>query len=87
MKRRMTLFQLATKPRHAFGAQERIPPEPSAGEPERFTWTCQNCGLKRITVIPKKGLAYRAYAYADGIEFEDEREPECRAVKGKERAA
>ena len=76
----MTLFQLATKPRHAFGAQQHTKPNYEAGEFERFTWTCATCGLKRMTVIPRKGCAYRAYAYADGIAFEVDQEPDCRVV-------
>lgn len=78
----MIKFIQVTKPRHAFGAQQHTPPDPATGAFERFAWTCQACGLKRITVIPTIGVAYRAYAYADGIEFEEDVEPGCGAVAG-----
>jgi hypothetical protein len=76
----MTLFQLATKPRHQFSAQQHTPADPATGTPERFVWTCQACTLKRITVIPTSGCAYRAYAWGDGIAFEADVEPACGQV-------
>lgn len=71
-------FIQVTRKRHTWSSQQHIPADPDAGEHERFIWSCQCCPLKRITVLPARGLAYRAYAWADGMEFEDEVEPECK---------
>ncbi len=71
------LFTLATRRKHAYGERQRVMPHDAPSGHEQHEWRCQCCPLVKITVLPQGRAPYRAYRFADGCQFEDEREPEC----------
>lgn len=71
------MFTLATRPRHQWGARHTTSAAESSDGHERSWKQCATCGLKRITVTTSTDP--RRYQWPDGIEFERDCEPVCRA--------
>ena len=74
------MFKLATTPRpepHKFPRAVVV----RTGHNEQHERTCPNCRLVRITVITATGDVRREYRWGEGLQFEQDYEPECRVIE------
>lgn len=77
----MTMFQLATKPKHVFEQQKSVAADPARDRLPQVERTCKLCGLVKITAFPQAGDPFRLWR-VPGLEqqFACERMPDCVAA-------
>ena len=74
----MSMFQLATRPKHVFADYRDVPADPARDRLPQRERTCKICGLVKITAFPDKGDAFRLWRIPGMAEqFMCERAPDC----------
>jgi len=73
------LFQLATRPRHLYGAYIAVPATASISGAEQIERTCEACGAVRVTLLLAGGNAVRLWRRA-GESAQLTIEPACEVV-------